>query len=219
MIVELVLASGSPRRRDLMRAMGLAFRVHVSETDETIGDAEPPAEAVQRLSVAKARAAAVECPQALIIAADTTVVLNHEILGKPADEGEAIAMLRRLCHRAHQVHTGLAVLDAPSQRLHVETVTTVVTMRDYSEDELRQYVATGDPLDKAGAYAIQHDAFDPVARIEGCYTNVVGLPVCRLSAILDRWGVSVPTPPPSACLANAAPCAWPRRPAEQERSG
>ncbi|MBC7238150.1 MAG: septum formation protein Maf [Chloroflexi bacterium] len=207
---QIVLASGSPRRRRLLAALGLSFTVASADIDEATMPGEAPASLVTRLSAAKARAVLAAYPHALIIAADTCVVLDGEILGKPANPLEAFEMLARLRDRRHEVYTGLALLDAPSGRLHKDVVRTAVYMRAYSEQEIARYVRTGDPLDKAGAYAIQHAGFDPVARIEGCYTNVVGLPLCRLYVALRAWGVSVPEAPPASCLDTSGICAWPR---------
>ena len=208
---SLVLASGSPRRQALLAAMGLSFVVTVPHIDESLRADEPPLDAARRLCVAKAHAAATQHADALVIAADTLVVLDGEILGKPVDYEDAVDMLTRLRNRRHEVLTGLAVLDAATLHVQQEVVTTAVRMRNYTDDELRRYVTSGDPMDKAGAYAIQHDGFRPVANITGCYTNVVGLPVCRLAALLGEWGMAAPAPPPPQCLLpSRGLCGWPR---------
>jgi MAF protein len=132
--------------------------------------------------------------ETIILAADTTVVYqaalhqSYEILGKPADAAEAEAMLRRLRGRVHQVFTGLAVLRVAGEELQSEVVATDVWMRDYSDEEMLAYIATADPLDKAGAYAIQHAVFRPVQNLQGCYANVMGLPVCHAAGMLTQFG-------------------------------
>ena len=127
-------------------------------------------------------------PDALIVSADTFVALADEVLTKPRDAEDAVTMLTKLRGREHLVISGLAVLDAGTDRVDVTLVETRVWMRDYADAEIRAYVATGDPLDKAAAYAIQHSAFSPVARLEGCYANVMGLPLCHLHRALRRLG-------------------------------
>ena len=124
----------------------------------------------------------------MIIAADTTVALDDEILGKPATPEEAEMMLRRLRKRSHQVYTALAILDLSDQTRHSRLVCTDVHMRDYSDFEIADYIASGDPLDKAGAYAIQHSGFHPVDRVDGCWANVVGMPLCQLNPLLSESG-------------------------------
>lgn len=194
----LILASNSPRRKQLMAAGGWRFTVLAAEVDETPRLGEMPTEYVLRLAEAKARQTAALDQLAgrrgnVIIAADTTVALEGEILGKPADFKQAEDMLRRLRDRWHQVISGVAVL-----RLGVdETVKTAcclteVRMRAYSEAELRAYLATGDSLDKAGAYAIQHPQFKPVDRLRGCFSNVMGLPVCLVRDLLAQVGQFAP---------------------------
>ncbi|MFH1085669.1 MAG: Maf family protein [Chloroflexota bacterium] len=198
---QVVLASASPRRRQLLAAMTPDFRVAPADVDEARQGDETPGQMVRRLSLAKAHAAAdllsarEEPPTGgwLVIAADTIVVDGQPhgaILGKPADAGEARQMLRRLRDRRHWVYSGLAILaiqdnGAPHDAASPPTVAcTPVIMRAYDDDELERYVASGDPLDKAGAYAVQHTDFRPIARLEGCYTNVVGLPMCHLYGAL-----------------------------------
>jgi MAF protein len=204
-----VLASGSPRRRQLLGMMGLAFAVDAADIDERVEEGESPAAMAARLSLAKAEAVVAAHPQALIIAADTAVILGAEVLGKPADAAEAVAMLTRLRARRHWVYTGLALRDPAQGRQSVLVAMTPVLMRDYADEEIHRYVATGDPMDKAGAYAIQHAAFDPVARIEGCYTNVMGLPLCHLYHALREWELATPRHPLGSCpLAVAQGCVW-----------
>jgi len=156
---------------------------------------------VCRLSLAKAKAVATLYPQALIVAADTTVVLDGDVLGKPADETEAVAMLRRLRGREHIVLSGVTVYDPSSGRAITELAESIVWMRTYTDEEVARYAASGDPLDKAGAYAIQHQSFSPVERIEGCYASVMGLPLCHLARALAQFGLTLPVDVPQACQA------------------
>jgi septum formation protein len=188
----IILASNSPRRKQLLALTGWDYRVLAAQVDESPRPGEPPVAYVRRLAQEKARAAlellpAAERSQALVIAADTTVVFQGEVLGKPQDAAEAGSMLRRLRDRTHQVYTGLAALRPGDGRLLDEVVLTEVRMRDYSDDEIQAYVHSGDPLDKAGAYAIQHAGFHPVQNLQGCYANVMGLPLCHLVRLLDAF--------------------------------
>ncbi len=194
---RLVLASTSPRRRDLLALLGIPFEVASPEVPETPGLGESPSNVVQRLSLAKARAYAGDSPDAAVIAADTIVVLDDRILGKPVDAADAARMLRELRGRAHQVFSGVAVVAADLEESAV--IETVVWMRDYSDAEIERYVQSGDPLDKAGAYAIQHAAFHPVARIEGCPLNVMGLPLCHIDRMLRRLALLQAASPLEAC--------------------
>lgn len=169
-----VLASQSPRRAELLRAAGFAFEVHAVDVDERLRPDEPPAAAAQRLAEAKARA--VDAPRgAIVLAADTLVVLDGLALGKPGDDAEATAMLRRLAGRHHDVVTGIALCQ--DDDLVSDVATTRVWMTPMTDAEIAWYVASGEPRDKAGAYGIQGLASRFVSRIDGSYTNVVGLPV------------------------------------------
>jgi septum formation protein len=175
----LILASNSPRRRQLLGLTGIPFSVLVADVDESPFANENPADYVLRLAAAKARAVPAEADQ-IILAADTTVVDGPDILGKPQDADEAVSMLKRLRGHAHQVYTGIALLRKSDGLLLTDLCVTDVPVRVYSDEEIHAYVATGDPLDKAGAYAIQHPGFHPVARMEGCFASVMGLPVCHV---------------------------------------
>jgi septum formation protein len=205
----LILASASPRRRALLSVLGLPFQVLQADVEEERLEGESPSEMVMRLSRAKAEAVATAVRASIVLACDTVVALDEEVLGKPADPGEATSMLRRLRGREHSVYSGLTVLAAdwnsptrPSE-LHTACDETAVHMRCYSEAEISAYVATGDPLDKAGAYAIQSASFHPVARIEGCYASVMGLPLRLVARSLRVCGLSVP-PNQSIAAACAA---------------
>jgi MAF protein len=227
----IILASASPRRQELLKAVGLSFIVlppsNGNGIDETPLSNETPAALVQRLSRLKAKAIAdrltspnpvgltnlpagqdMPTPPWLIIAADTVVVLEGRILGKPTDAAEARYMLTQLRRQAHAVFTGLTVAYRRSQqwrfitRLHQSTV----WMRPYSDAEIEMYIASGDPLDKAGAYAIQHQTFEPVERLQGCFASVMGLPLGELAAAFTELGLSLPPIGPRCTAYNHYPC-------------
>ncbi|MCI0557282.1 MAG: Maf family protein [Nitrososphaera sp.] len=188
--VVLSLASNSPRRRQLISLGGWMFHVTPVSVDETPYPGENPRAYVIRLATAKVLAAANTLrPDSVAVAADTTVVDGNEILGKPNDASEAIQMLQRLRGHAHQVFTAIAILSYGSREPIIDVCMTTVPMRDYSNEEIFAYVATGDPFDKAGAYAIQHPRFRPVASMDGCFANVVGLPLCHLTRTLEKTGI------------------------------
>jgi len=203
MTIRLLLASQSPRRREYLTLLGLPFDASSADIDETPHPGESPVDIARRLSAAKARAAAAcDGGDAIVIAGDTVVSLDGVVLGKPRDSAEATDMLLRLRGRPHTVYSGVAVLDAHNGRLAPDLAATEVFMRDYTDDELAAYVASGDPLDKAGGYAIQYEDFHPVARIEGCYLNVVGLPLCHIIRNLRKWGIEPGQDVPTACQAH-----------------
>lgn len=180
----LVLASASPRRRQLLGLLGVPFAVSAVDLDETPRPGEAPDALAARLARAKAHQAARAHPDRAVLAADTVVALGTELLGKPADAAEARAMLRLLRGRPHRVLTGLAVVR--DRRLVWEGLTeTAVWMRAYADEEVERYIASGRPFDKAGGYGIQDVDFRPVARITGCYPNVVGLPLCETARALE----------------------------------
>lgn len=197
---HLLLASTSPRRRELIALTGLPVRFSAAGVDETPLPAENPADYVLRLAQSKARACASHAgAEEWVLAADTTVADGRQILGKPQDAAEAAAMLRQLRGRTHQVFTALAVLNPASGRLETDLCASSVPMRNYSDAEIETYVASGDPLDKAGAYAIQNGAFRPVAEFNGCYACVVGLPLCHLQRTLGRMNAIPAGDVPQAC--------------------
>ena len=195
----LILASASPRRQQLFSLLGVPFIPLTADVEENRGHGEEPEEMVCRLSQAKAEALAKDYPERLIVAADTIVVLDGQVLGKPAGAGEAVAMLRRLRGREHLVFSGLTALSLSTGQQATELAQTTVWMRPYSDEEISCYVASGDPLDKAGAYAIQHPEFNPVAYIRGCYASVMGLPLCHLTRALSRLGLNLPVDVPRVC--------------------
>jgi MAF protein len=200
-IRRLILASGSPRRRQLLSLMGIPFVVKAVGVDESQLYGEPPTELVLRVSQTKALSVSEARPDELIVAADTVVVLGGEVLGKPRDPDEASSMLRRLRGRPHQVYSGVTVWHPASRKMVCQLGESSVWMRDYEDGEIDTYVESGDPMDKAGAYAIQHSGFDPASRVEGCWLNVMGLPLCHLRRALSRFGVLVPTDVPGTCQA------------------
>lgn len=182
-----MLASGSPRRREILARLGYEFTVRPVELDEGQLLGEDAVSYVRRLAEAKARADA--RTGELVLAADTVVVLDDELLGKPRDSGEAAAMLRRLAGRDHEVSTGVAVLDVDARHLEVAVDTTRVRIAPLTEAEIAWYVATGEPMDKAGAYAVQGLASLFVTAIEGNHSNVVGLPVPVTYRMLGARGL------------------------------
>ena len=184
----LILASGSPRRRQLLEQIGLTFVVRSSDVDESVSPGLTPAQVVESLSARKGEAVAAEAaPGDLVLSADTVVALDGAILGKPRDRAEAEAMLTALSGRTHQVYTGVTLLQ-DGRRLTGHEVT-AVTFRPLSPEEIAAYVSTGEPMDKAGAYGIQGLGALLVERLEGDYFNVMGLPLCRLGQMLSRFGV------------------------------
>src|SRR6185369_367320 len=186
---RIVLASGSPRRRELLAAMGVAFEVVTSDVDETVDCHDGPADFALQLASRKARAVAYRLGEGLVIGGDTVVELDGEIFGKPVDAADATAMLGRLAGRSHRVVTGLAVLDAATGELREEAATSVVRMRAFAADEIAAYVASGEPFDKAGAYAVQGLGGRLVAAVDGELDTVIGLPVKTLSRLLADFGV------------------------------
>lgn len=193
-----ILASNSPRRRALLALGGWRFDVLPAEIDESMQEGEQPRHYVLRLACEKAQAVAgLSSSQAMVIAADTTVVDDGAMLGKPANAAEAEAMLRRLRGDHHQVYTALCLVKDGVQ--YQDICATDVCMRSYSDTEILAYIASGDPLDKAGAYAIQHNGFHPVERLYGCYANVVGLPLCHLMRLLEPLKIYPDNDLPGAC--------------------
>ena len=188
--MDIVLASASPRREELLALIVKDFRIIPSEFDESLVPVElGPKEHVAYSSIMKARDVVGKCPDSLVIGADTIVCIDNAILGKPSDAADAIQMLKKLSGRTHQVCTGVAVIKDGIERSAVEI--TDVTFREIDDDIIARYVASGEPMDKAGAYAIQGKGAILVKSICGCYSNVVGLPIYRLSTILEEIGVKL----------------------------
>ena len=184
-----ILASQSPRRRELLAMLGLEFEIFTADIDETMDPALSAEQAVAAVCERKARAVGEGHPGRLIVAADTIVVVDETILGKPHCEDEARQMLHSLSGRSHRVMTGFCLWRDGACETHVET--TKLWFRDLSDGEIDAYVATGSPMDKAGAYGIQDQAAVFVQRLEGDYYNVMGLPLCALTQALRKWGVEV----------------------------
>jgi septum formation protein len=180
----LILASRSPRRAELLTAAGFSFEVLAADVDETPLPHETPAAYVERLAIQKAKAVLAMRPEAYVLGADTTVTIDHDILGKPVDEADAARMLRKLSGKVHLVHTGVAL--ASSRGIQSAVDTTRVWFEPMTDEDISWYVATGEPVDRAGAYAIQGFAARFIPRIDGSYSNVVGLPVAMVSSILNK---------------------------------
>jgi len=187
--LKIVLASSSPRRRRLLEQVGVPYRaVDPGEVETASG--RPKEQALEN-AAAKARKVAVMVGEGLVVGADTIVVVDGRVLGKPVDASEVRAMLRTLSGRAHRAVTGIAVVDSVSGRIEAEVVETMVHMRALSEEEIAAYVATGEPLGKSGGYAIQGVGALLVDEVQGCFYNVVGLPLSRLERLLKRFGVHI----------------------------
>lgn len=191
----LILASNSPRRKELLSLAGIPFTVRPAQLDESILAGESPPTYVRRMAESKAWAVQARMDgqfdsHTLVLAADTIVVHQADILGKPENPQMAREILQRLRNCSHQVLTSLAVIRLTDCQMLSQVVISDITMRDYSGEELEAYIASGDPMDKAGAYAIQHAGFHPVERVQGCYANVVGLPLCHLASMLQTMGVT-----------------------------
>lgn len=186
--MRFILASASPRRHQLLRNAGFDFEVRPSHVAEVIQRGEQPEEFARRAAREKALAvAAVSPPGSLVLGADTVVALNGDTLGKPSGPFDATRMLRVLSGQTHQVHTAICLVQAPGDIATLTHETTFVTFREIDEEEIRKYVASGEPFDKAGAYAIQGLASRFVTRISGCYFNVVGLPIPLVYEVLKPF--------------------------------
>lgn len=194
----LILASNSPRRRELLGLIGLPFEVRPADITEIRKSGELPVDYVLRLARHKAAAIA-EDQTGLVIAADTTVVDGNELLEKPANPADARRMLQQLRGRIHQVYTGFAITDTTSGQTHDDVCRTDVPMRDYTNAEIEAYIATGDPMDKAGAYGIQNTGFHPAEDLGGCFASVMGLPLCHLLVGLKAFITELPGGLPERC--------------------
>ncbi|RPI88177.1 MAG: septum formation protein Maf [Chloroflexi bacterium] len=205
----LILASNSPRRREMLALGGYQFKIAPADVDETPIPGEAPRDYALRTAVGKAQAVASKVPEdSIILSADTIVVQDNlqtgkpEILGKPVDEADARRMLRQLRGRVHQVYTAVSVFRTTDGKMETDLCITDVPMRNYTDEEIEAYIATGDPMDKAGAYAIQHKGFHPVEDLDGCYSNVVGLPLCHVARTLRNFGIPPQTVLAAQCLNN-----------------
>lgn len=185
---NITLASTSSRRRAILARLHVPFEVQPANIDERPLPGESPIETAKRVALAKAKAVALAGMSGIVLGSDTIVVLDGNILGKPRDREEAFKMLRSLRGRAHDVITGIALLNNDNGGVYVSATTTKVWMRHYSDKEMVEYIDSGDAYDKAGAYAIQNNILRPAERIEGCYLNVVGLPLCEVAKGLIEVG-------------------------------
>lgn len=185
----IILASTSPRRRELLRQIGIEFTTDPADVDERVLSEERPEDYAVRVAREKAKVAAQRASAALIIAADTIVVLGDTILGKPVDAADAERMLGMLSGRMHRVLTGLVVMDSATGKVLTRLADTRVWFRDLSAEEIHAYVTTREPLDKAGAYGIQDKGALLIRKIEGCYFNVVGLPLALLAEMFAEFGI------------------------------
>ena len=221
----IVLASSSPRRRVLLSQLGVQFTVRITDFDETMTAPAAPETYVESLARQKAGIVAWESSsdategeavraRSLVLGSDTVVSVDGEILGKPASEAEATAMLTRLRGRDHEVLTAVALIDTGDGSTRSRVVTTTVHMRDFDDAALTAYVASGEPMDKAGGYGIQRGTRQLIAGFTGCYTNVVGFPLCEVATLLLEAGVEIPGLPPYCRLPDGQPC-----PHEQAMAG
>lgn len=190
--MDLILASASPRRRELLTQIGVSFVVEVSDVEEVIDAALLPHALVASLALQKAQAVAKNHTEGIVLGADTIVVADGNILGKPQDAAQAKAMLQSLSGRWHQVMTAVALVDArDDQKVWTSVESTNVKFRNLTQEDIAAYVATGESMDKAGAYGIQGYGALLVERIEGCYNNVVGLPLQQVARGLNQWGINL----------------------------
>lgn len=197
---NLILASNSPRRKELLSLFGCPFEVNPADIDESQLPEESPVTYVRRLAIQKASAIAAQ-QEGLVIAADTIVVDGDELLGKPIDESEARRMLQQLRGRSHQVYTGIAIIDTETSQTYEDVCLTDVPMREYTDAEIDAYIATGDPMDKAGAYGIQHAGFHPAEDLTGCFASVMGMPLCHLAVGLSKFDLPIPDDLSDRCQA------------------
>ncbi len=189
--IPIILASSSPRRRELLHGLGIPFTVLTSDVDERVTSDLTPAEIVESLAQRKAREVAGKNSDGLVIGADTIVVLEGNVLGKPRDEADAYQMLLSMQGKEHTVYSGVAIIDARSGREEVAHRSTKVRIRPLTEREINAYIATKEPMDKAGSYAIQGIGATIVEEIQGDYFTVVGLPLHLTAAMLSRFGVQI----------------------------
>ncbi len=188
--IHLVLASASPRRRDLLSAIGLRFQVVPANIDEEVADSESPLAHVKRLALAKARQVSEKIPDLWVLGADTIVVKDKQILGKPRNKQEAKIMLSMLSNATHTVYTGYALVHARRpDKVKIRYARSRVRIRGLTPEEIAAYVGTGEPMDKAGAYAVQGIGAAIVERVSGSYTNVVGLPLCEVAQDIKELGI------------------------------
>ncbi|MDW8316883.1 MAG: Maf family protein [Anaerolineae bacterium] len=205
-VPAVVLASRSPRRQQLLAALGVPFQVDAADVDETPQAGEAPEAVALRLAQAKALAVAARHPGRVVLASDTVVALEDAVLGKPADAAEAVAMLLSLRGRPHRVLSAVYALNAATGQRASALNVSHVWMRRYSDAEIAAYVASGDPMDKAGAYAIQSRSFAPVERVQGCFAGVMGFPLADVARVLAAVGVVPPADIAAACRPFSGRC-------------
>ncbi len=203
---RLILASGSPRRRELVPRLGFPFVCRQSGLDEDLVEAPEPSMLAAKLARMKAREVAFGVRRRLVIGCDTLVCLNRRILGKPSDRADARQMLWSLRGRIHDVITAVAVIEAPSGREETAVVTSQVRMRRFGQSVLSRYLNSGDALDKAGSYGIQTAGAELVESFSGCYFNIVGLPLCELARLLARFGMESDPVRPACILPDGQAC-------------
>lgn len=195
---HLILASGSPRRKELVQLLGWEVEIAPADIDETVNLNETAVDYVTRMATEKAKAAAQKAdPNAIILTADTTVADGDIILGKPQTEAEAEKMLTDLRNKTHKVYTAMSI--TRNGKIKTICVGSDVPMRNYTDQEMQSYIASGDPFDKAGGYAIQHEGFHPVEEFDDCFANVMGLPVCDLAVLGKQFGLDFPADLPERC--------------------
>jgi septum formation protein len=196
----IILASGSPRRRELMALLGVEVQIAKPDVDESQHPGEPPFDFVQRLSREKAETVATQGDEGIVVAADTIVVApGGSVMGKPRDEADARAMLTSLRGKEHKVFTGVTLINRATGKVISDVCESKVKLREMSDEEIEAYIASGDPMDKAAAYAIQNSEVAPVEQVVGCPANVMGLPMCHVVRSLRRHGVEVPPSEPHTC--------------------
>ncbi|MFV9510875.1 Maf family protein [Tepidibacillus sp. LV47] len=190
-VKAIILASSSPRRKELLELVGIPFRIHASHVSEKVSIDLTPSQVVEELALRKAKDVSKFYHEGLVIGADTIVVLDGQILGKPKDRSEAFAMLKKIQGKTHTVYSGVAIVDCQSKRQIVAHQKTKVKMKPLSDDEIDAYIATNEPLDKAGSYGIQGIGAILIEKIEGDYFNVVGLPLVLLHDLLKQFHISI----------------------------
>lgn len=189
---DIILASMSPRRKDLMEGLGLKFTVMPSEVDESFDEENFSNSEVEKLAIEKVEDVCNRTPKnAVVIGADTVVVIDGKVLGKPVDKDDAFKMLSLLSNRTHTVITAIAICDTETGKKLTDSVISEVTFREISDDEKRKYIETNEPMDKAGSYALQGIGAMFVKSINGCYTNIIGLSLVKLAEMLREFGVRV----------------------------
>ena len=198
-MTKILLASNSARRRELIKLTGWDFAAIATDTNEDRLPAEPARDYVMRLAREKTRAVPQEAPGEYVLTADTIVVENETLFGKPIDAEDARRILRELRGHNHTVMTAIALYDRNAQSLIMDLCSSIVPMRDYSEAEIDTYIASGDAMDKAGAYAIQNASFHPVSQFSGCFASVMGMPLCHLARSALKLGLTTTTGLPTRC--------------------